>query len=94
MSIRIASKENSTIESAILQKFTSKFPTLEAQQTRLAELVGIFGNLLESEIKFVTGDILCLAKMVFEGGKQIVLQLRRQILDPDVSPQILLNSMA
>lgn len=70
------------MEAVILEELKTSFPTTRAQQARLTELVNNFGTLLNDEFKFVVGDILCLAKLLYESGdRRIVRSIRRQILD-------------
>jgi hypothetical protein len=68
------------MEAVILENLQRNYPTIEKQQARLMELVAILGN-LEGEIKDTTADILCLAKLLYEGGDtKIVRNLQIQIL--------------
>lgn len=70
------------MESVIYEQLKTSFPTPVQQQAQLKKLVGEFGTLRENDVKFVIGDILCLAKILFEGGDdEVVRNMQRQILD-------------
>ena len=68
------------MESEILRQLKKDYPTAEAQQARLIEMVSTFGSLSDSEMKFTVGDILCLAKLLYEAGdEEIIYDIRDQL---------------
>ena len=62
------------MESEILRQLKSQFPERASQERQLEELVTNFGLLSNSEIKFIVGDILCLAKILYDSGAKNVVQ--------------------
>ena len=74
------------MESEILRQLLEAYPTAEAQRARLTEIINTFGSLSDSAVKFAVGDILCLAKLLYESGdKRVVLSIRRQALDLELA---------
>ena len=68
------------MEAIISEGLQKEYPTSEAQQNRLTELINNFVTLPESEIRIITGDILCLAQLLYEGGQEeIIFDLRDQL---------------
>ncbi len=68
------------MESEILKQLKKAYPTAAAQQERLREMIGSFGTLRDREMKIVVGDILCLAKLLYEAGQEeIIYDLRDQL---------------
>jgi hypothetical protein len=75
-------KQHNSMESIILDEFAEKYPTPDLQRKRIKELVNQFGTLSTTEQKFSVGNILCLAKMLYEAGdKRAVRDIQRTIFD-------------
>ncbi len=71
------------MESEILKQLKKAYPTIASQQEHLTEMISNFGSLSDAEMKLAVGEILCLAKLLYEDAddKRIVRNMQRQILD-------------